>query len=70
MYGYVLQSAAPAGPSPSLAGWLAVVVTGAYPMASPDTVHLCLGVPLPLTGCEGSSIAVLCSVASRVARET
>ena len=52
--GYVLQSAAPAGSSP----W---VYTGVS--SSPYTVHLCLGV-------RGPGMAELCSVASRVARET
>ena len=49
---YVLQSAAPTGPSP----WFHRGVS-----SLPYTVHLCLGECV-----EGSSIAVLCSVASRV----
>ena len=52
--GYVLQSAAPTGPSP----W-------AYEGVSSSSVYRTL-----VSGCEGPSIAVLCSVASRVARET
>ena len=50
--GYVLQSAAPTGPSPWFLQERVIIA-----------VHRAF-----VSGCEGPSIAVLCSVASRVAR--